>query len=397
MHDRFVITGYGTINSIGKNAKETWLASLETKSKTDFIKSWDPKADPAFTVYRANQCDVSDVLHEREFRHFPSLTKAAFIAVDEAVNMANLKSNKVATIISSIAGGNDSREKLEKDWKSGRKKSNPFNALGVSYDYTATAISTHYKWTGPSTVMVSACASGIYSLDYAIKCIRAGDCDYAVVGGTDMMADMYDMYFFQVLQALSKRDEEYISQPFSDERDGIVMGEGAGVFVVETMANAISRGATILAEIKGIGFYTECEHPTSPSESGTGAIESSRIALQRSGLDTVDFISAHATSTVLGDIVEYEAMNKMFPNSYITGSKGHLGHTMSASAIIESIISIEGMHRNIVPPTANFTQCSFEKELKIVKEATPLNIDSFMKNSYGFGGKCSSVIYQKVK
>lgn len=397
MKNRFVVTGYGTVNSIGRNAKETYQSSLEQNSKTGYIKSWDPKADPAFTVYRANQCDVSDMLHEREFRHFPSLTKAAFIAVDEAVRMSNFNSNKVATIISSIAGGNDSREKLEKDWRSGRKKSNPFNALGVSYDYTSTAISTHYKWNGPSTVMVSACASGVYSLDYAIKCIRSGDCDYAVVGGTDMMADMYDMYFFQVLNALSKRDEEYISQPFSDDRDGLVMGEGAGVFVIETMENAISRGATIFAEIKGIGFYTECEHPTSPSDSGIGAMESSRIALERSGLETVDFISAHATSTVLGDIVEYEAMNKMFPNSYITASKGHLGHTMSASAIIESIISIECMNNNTIHPTANFTRCSFEKELKIVKEKTVLNIDSFMKNSYGFGGKCASVVYQKVK
>jgi 3-oxoacyl-[acyl-carrier-protein] synthase II len=397
MHERFVITGYGTFNSIGKNVKETFLASLEIKSKTHLIKSWDPSADPAFTVFRANCCDTSDILTEREYRHLPSLTKAAMVATDEAVRQSNFKSNRVATIISSIAGGNDSREKLETDWHRGRTKSNPFNALGVSYDYTSTVISTHYKWNGPSTVMVSACASGLYSIDYGIKCIKAGDCDYAVVGGTDMMSDKYDMFFFQVLQALSKRNEEYISQPFSDQRDGLVMGEGAGVFVIETMANAVARGATILAEIKGLGFYTECEHPTSPSDAGTGALESSRIALERSGLDKVDFISAHATSTVLGDIVEYEAMNKMFPDAYITGSKGHLGHTMSASAIIESIISIEGMNNNIIPPTANFTQCSFEKELKIVKEKTALNIDSFMKNSYGFGGKCSSIVYQKVK
>jgi 3-oxoacyl-[acyl-carrier-protein] synthase II len=396
MFDRFVITGYGTFNSIGRNAKETFLASLETQSKTERIKYWEPEEVPCLTVTRANQCDISSVLQEREFRHWPSLTKAAFVAVDEAVKMADIKSDRVATIISSIAGGNDSRAKLEADWRSGRKKSNPFNALGVSYDFTASTISTHYKWTGPSTVLVSACASGLYSLDYGIKCIKAGDCDYAVVGGTDMMADMYDMYFFQVLGALSKTDEDYISKPFSDDRDGIIMGEGAGVFVIETMANALARGATIYGEVKGIGFYTEYDHPTSPSEKGTGALECSRIALQRSGLETIDFISAHATSTPLGDIVEYEAMNKMFPNAYITASKGHLGHTMSASAIIESIISIEGMNNNIIPPTANFTHCSFEKELKIVKEKTPINLNSFMKNSYGFGGRCASVVIAKV-
>ena len=396
MLDRFVITGYGTFNSIGRNAKETFLASLESQSKTEQIKYWNPDEVPCLTIRRANQCDISSVLQEREFRHWPSLTKAAFVAVDEAVKMADIKSDRVATIISSIAGGNDSRAKLEADWRSGRKKSNPFNALGVSYDFTASTISTHYKWTGPSTVLVSACASGLYSLDYGIKCIKSGDCDYAVVGGTDMMADMYDMYFFQVLGALSKTDDDYISKPFSDDRDGIIMGEGAGVFVIETMANAVARGATIYGEVKGIGFYTEYDHPTSPSEHGTGALECSRIALQRSGLESVDVISAHATSTPLGDIVEYEAMNKMFPNAYITASKGHLGHTMSASAIIESIISIEGMNNNIISPTANFTTCSFEKELKIVKQKTEANVNSFMKNSYGFGGRCASVVIAKV-
>jgi 3-oxoacyl-[acyl-carrier-protein] synthase II len=322
------------------------------------------------------------------------LTKAAMIAVDEAVKQSGFDTNNVATLISSIGGGNDVRFIVERAYHDGKTKANPFHALGISYDYTAGAVAAKYGWNGPSTVMVSACSSSLYTLDYAIKCLAAGDCDVAVVGGTDAMADMYNMYFFQVLHALSKRDEPHISQPFSDSRDGFVMGEGAGVVVVETLEHAINRGATVLAEICGVGFYTETEHPTSPSDTGVGALNASTKALHRAGLVTKDigFISAHATSTPLGDQVEYNAMNSLFPSACITSNKGHIGHTMSACGMIETIYGIKSLHAKLVPPVANFTECTFEQDLKIVKQPQPIEKKYFVKNSYGFGGKCSSIV-----
>ena len=398
-NQRYVITGMGVVNTLGIGVDATFTRLFDLQATAPEITTWDTKTDPAMLVHRAYEYPKLDQIEHsaytaREARSWPMLTKAAMLAVDEAVKQSNFTTSNVATLISSIGGGNDVRYIVERAYHDGKTKANPFHALGISYDYTAGAVAAKYGWNGPSTVMVSACSSSLYTLDYAIKCLAAGDCDVAVVGGTDAMADMYNMYFFQVLHALSRRDESNISQPFSDSRDGFVMGEGAGVVVIETLEHAKNRGATILAEVCGIGFYTETAHPTSPSDTGEGASSASATALRRSGVsaDNIGFISAHATSTPLGDQVEYTAMNSLFPNAYITSNKGHIGHTMSACGMIETIYGIKSLHAQLVPPVANFTGCEFEKDLKIVKQPQPIDKQYFVKNSYGFGGKCSSIV-----
>jgi len=396
---RFVITGMGLVNSLGSGVDNTFTKLFNSKQPTPKVDSWDTRTDPAMLVHRAFELPDLDQLEqtvytEHESRNWPLLTKAAMLAVDEAVRQSGFTTTNVATLISSISGGNDARNIVEIAYNSGKTKANPFQTLGISYDFTTGAVAAKYGWHGPSTVMVSACATGIYTLDYGIKCLAAGDCDIAVVGGTDAMVEKYDMYFFQVLRALSKRDEDYISQPFSDTRDGFILGEGAGVVVVETLEHAQARGATILAEICGIGFYTETAHPTSPTEDGMGATSATVQALTRSGVieDDIAFVSAHATSTPAGDVIEYDAMNKLFPNAYITSNKGHIGHTMSASGLIELIYGIKSLETKQVPPVANFTSCEFEKDITIVKSTKTITKSHFVKNSYGFGGKCSSVV-----
>jgi len=392
----------GVVNALGSGVDNTFSRLLDTSNETPRIAKWDSVNQPAILVNRAHELPDLDLIangayEPREARSWPLLTKAAAIAVYEAVQQSGFETSNVATLISSIGGGNDMRDTVERSYHAGKTKANPFQTLGISYDYTAGAIASKYRWNGPSTVMVSACASGLYTLDYAIKCIDAGDCDVAVVGGTDAMADHYNLYFFQVLHALSKRDEPHISQPFSTERDGFVMGEGAGIVVVETLEHALNRNANILAEVCGMGFYTETEHPTTPSEGGIGAIASATTAVKRAGIEfnQIDFINAHATSTPIGDAIEYNAMNTLFPNSIITSAKGHIGHTMSAGGIIEMIYGIKSMQTETIFPVANFTSCDFVKELHINKQ--PLNKSSkyFLKNSYGFGGKCASVVIGK--
>lgn len=400
LNNRYVITGMGVCNTLGIGTEHTFQQILNPTKQTPNITAWDSLNDPAIQIHRAFQLPAVDNIshnsyNSREAKSWPLLTKAAAIAVKEAVDQSNINGiTNVATLISSISGGNDVRWDVEAAYKSGKTKANPFQALGISYDFSAGAISRKYGWTGPSTSMVSACASGLYTLDYAIKCLAAGDCDVAVVGGTDTMVDRYNIFFFQVLHALTKRNEPIISQPFSDVRDGFVLGEGAGVLVIETAEHAIKRNANILAEICGLGFYTETEHPTSPTEGGIGATASATTALKRSGIDAKDigFINAHATSTPQGDVIEYNAMNALFPNATITSAKGHIGHTMGASSIIETIYGIKSMESKQLFPTANFTSCSFEKQLKINKNVTDLDTKYFLKNSYGFGGKCASVI-----
>lgn len=402
LNKRFVITGMGVCNTLGFGVDATFQQLLSPTKEAPSICRWDAQKDPAIQIRRAFELpDVDNIQHQgynsREARSWPLLTKTAAIAVHEAVTQANITTTNVATLISSIGGGNDMRCLTESSYRAGKTKANPFHTLGISHDYTAGAIAQKYGWNGPSTVMVSACASGLYTLDYAIKCLDAGDCDVAVVGGTDAMADQYNLYFFQVLHALSKRDQPFISQPFSVERDGFVMGEGSGVVVVETMEHAIKRGANILAEVCGMGFYTETDHPTAPSENGTGATASASKALQRSGLkaDDIGFINAHATSTPVGDAVEYNAMNALFPKSTITSAKGHIGHTMSASGIIELIYGIKSLHTNIIFPVANFTSCNFIQQLQINTQPQNKNSKYFLKNSYGFGGKCASAVIGK--
>jgi 3-oxoacyl-[acyl-carrier-protein] synthase II len=400
LNKRYVITGMGVCNTLGIGVDNTYAQILSTQKQTPKITKWDTVADPAILINRAFELpDVDSLQHDgynsREARSWPLLTKAAAIAVHEAATQANIfHIRNVATLISSIGGGNDARWVVEKSYHSGKTKANPFQTLGISYDYTAGAIAQKYQWNGPSTVMVSACASGLYTIDYAIKCLAAGDCDVAVVGGTDAMADQYNLYFFQVLHALTKRDEDFISQPFSNERDGFVMGEGCGVIVLETMEHAINRGATILAEVCGQGFYTETDHPTAPSDSGTGALAAAQTAIKRSGIapEDIGFINAHATSTPVGDAIEYNAMNSLLPDSLITSAKGHIGHTMSACGIIETIYGIKSLHSKQLFPVANFTQCGFEDQLKINKQLSTINTKYFLKNSYGFGGKCASAV-----
>jgi 3-oxoacyl-[acyl-carrier-protein] synthase II len=406
-HQRFVITGMGTCNSLGLGVDQTFEKLFDLKCPSKDVTSTNTRDNPAMVIHRAFEYPNFDTLDQeayspRESKTWPKLTKAVVLAVDEAVKQANIQGEtKVASLISSIGGGNDVRYIVESAYLAGKTKANPFHALGIAYDYSAGVVASKYGWNGPSTVLDSACATGLYTIDYAIKCLIAGDCEIAVAAGTDAMADNYNMYFFQVLRALSRRDEDYISQPFSVERDGFIMGEGAGAIVIETLEHAQSRGATILAEICGIGFYTETTHPTSPSENGEGATAAAHTALTRSGLtvDDIGIINAHATSTPTGDVIEYNAMNALFPKAVITSHKGHLGHTMSATGIIETIYGIKSLQAKTITPVANFTNCDFEKELVIAKTPTHTDSKYFIKNSYGFGGKCSSMIvglYEKL-
>lgn len=401
---RIVITGMGTVNHLGLGVDRTFERLFNTHCSAEPITSWDTRNDPGIVIHRAYQIpDLDqanhDVYSQRDARTWPKLTKAAVIAVDEAVRQSGLSATNVASLISSIGGGSDMRMIVEQAWRDGKTKANPFHALGISYDYTAGVVACKYGFNGPSTVLDSACASGIYTIDYGIKSILAGDCEAAIVGGTDTMVDAYNVYFFQVLHALSRRDEDYISQPFSSTRDGFVLGEGAGVLVIETLEHALARDAVILAEIKSLGFFTETEHPTSPSETGVGAIQCATRALHRAGLNTSDigFISAHATSTPLGDSVEYKAMNSLFPHAVITSNKGHIGHCMSGTGIIETIYGIKSLQTGRIPPTANFTGCDFEDRLEIAKSETATDAEYFIKNSYGFGGKCASMIVGKYE
>lgn len=402
MKKRYVITGMGICNSLGVGVNNTFAQLLNTSYKTPNIGKWDSCNDPAIQIHRAFELPIVDNIphnayNSREARTWPLLAKAAAIAVQEAVEQSNFKTSNVATLLTTVRGGSEYSRSFTESYHAGKTKVNPFHVLGMSYDFTTNAIAAKYQWNGPNTTMHSACASGLYGLDYAIKCLSAGDCEIAVVGGTDTMADPYGIYFFQALHALSKRNEPFISQPFSNERDGFVMGEGAGVVVVETLEYALKRGANIIAEVCGMGFYTEADHPTSPSVNGVGAKASATMAVNRAGLelDEIDFINAHATSTPQGDIVEYNAMNDLFPKSVITSAKGHIGHTMGASAIIELIYGIKSMQTNTILPVANFTNCDFERELQIATK--PLNklLKYFIKNSFGFGGKCASVVIGK--
>jgi 3-oxoacyl-[acyl-carrier-protein] synthase II len=402
-NERYVITGIGLVNSLGVGVDSTWNQLLTDTHPAGKISKYNLEDWKALVLHRAYElCPLSghEIYNDRESRTWPLMTKASIIATNTAIKQSRFgNTTNVASLISSVAGGNDMREIIETAFMSGKTKANPFQVLGISYDYTAGVIATRYGWTGPSTSMVSACATSLYTLDYAIKCLAAGDCEVAVVGATDTMVDKYNLYFFQTLRAISRRDEDYLSQPFSDTRDGFVMGEGAVSIVVETLEHAQARGATVIAEICGMGFYTESEHPTTPNMDGKGAINSAKIALTRSGIsaDDISFINAHATSTPVGDEIEYTAMNTLFPKSVITSHKGHIGHTMSAAGLTELVYGIKSMQEGIVPPVANFTGCNFEKELMIAKEPTAITGKYFIKNSYGFGGKCvSAVIGMKI-
>lgn len=397
MIKKYAVTGMGLIDSLGHDLDKNFNRSLDPVRlvpKLNFQHS-------GLKVSRGFSVDLDNLsipgLSSNESRNFTSYSKMALYAAHQAISQSNIPpGDNVSVLISSANGGFDSLDKTAEHVKES-KRINLLLTLSSAHDFAAGLISTKYGFTGHVTSLQTSCATGLYTIDYAQKILDSSDADYVIVGGSDNMVNLFDLYHFQGLGALSTRDSDNCSQPFSKNRDGFVMGSGAGVIVLETLEHAQQRGAHIYGILYGVGVVSDGNYLPNPDEKCHGSFGSINKAIIKSGLKNTDigFVDAHATSTPLGDKIEFQLISQFFPKTPITARKGHIGHTISAAGIIETIYTIYSLNSGIILPVANFDETDFDNDSVIVKEPTKTDAQYAMKNCYGFGGKCASMVIEK--
>jgi len=373
------VTGYGLIDCLGNDPKVNFTHLINSCNYTTEIES-------SQYVKTTQVCSVNQ-LPEYEDRYISNTMRMGLYAVERALQHSGVSlSINVAVVLSSITGGNDIRWETQQAMSQGKRIS-PKKIINIPIDALASYVSQKYNFKGLNITLYSSCTTGIDTLDYAIDLVN--EYDYVVVGAADHGCNPLDLTLFSTLGALSTK-----SSPFDDERNGFVIGDGAGVMILESEEKAKARNATIHACLYKAGHASDAFNRTSPS--GEGAITSMTKALRNANNPLINYVNAHATSTPAGDIVEYNSIMSVLPNAKIFSNKGKIGHTMGAAGVIETIYSIEAIKHQIIPHNHNFKSASYDTVGALIH--APLNIKSnhefILNNSFGFGGKCSSQVIE---
>ena len=372
------ITGYGLIDCLGNDLKQNFVRLLDKHNYTsDMEVTQYVKTDKVCSV---NSMPVYDD------RFLSNTMRMGLYAVDHALFMSNVKpSSNVAVILSSVTGGNDLRWETQQAMSQG-KRVFPRKMINIPIDALASYVSQKYVAKGINLSLYSSCTTGLVTIDYAISLVD--QYDYVIVGASDHGCNPLDLTLFSSLGALSSH-----SSPFDDNRNGFVMGDGAGVLILESEEKAKLRNAQIFAKIYKAGHASDAHNRTSPS--GEGAVTSMKRALEYAGNPIVKYVNAHATSTPIGDEIEYQSILKVIDSPRIFSNKGKIGHTMGAAGIIETIYSIEAIRHQIMPHNHNLVKCSYDNKY-LIREPEKINSTHtyLLNNSFGFGGKCSSQIIE---
>jgi 3-oxoacyl-[acyl-carrier-protein] synthase II len=399
----YVITGIGIYNGLGKDIHTSFEKLLNGESTFKTI-TW-PEDNPAtfpqtYKNLKSNTAGVSPPPEDSEcvesfqkyWRDWDPNTRTGLLTVDQAVSDAGLSSKEVGVIFSTFGAGTSIRLDLFSAINLGKMKYSPRKCLNIGLDFPAAQISAIYGFQGPNTSLDSACTTGLTAIETAVNTMKAyPELDAMVVGASDRMFEPIYVYWFQSLGALSPTG---ISAPFDNNRNGFVMGEGAGTLVIEPLDKAQARGAKIYAVIKGSGSSTLFDSDTSPDPEGQGARQCMTQAITRAGItvDDVDYINAHATGTPVGDIVEYNAIADIMPSRTVVSNKGQIGHCMSASGIIEVIYTVMSIQTGYTPGNGNLSSMIGAGELVLPTAKTKIDIRNAVKNSFGFGGRNASIV-----
>ena len=407
---RVVVTGLGLISPIGNSAISSWKNAIEGKSGAELITKFDTENFHTKFGATVKNFDNVDCIEPKEARRTDLFiqygTAAAIEAIDDSgfIDFYNLENVGVA--VSSGIGGLETIEKNAIILKEkGPRKISPFFVPGSIINMASGNIAIKYGFKGPNLSMVSACSSAGHSIGYSARSISYGDADIMVAGGAEAAMSPLGMAGFNAAKALSTRNDspEEASRPWDKERDGFVLGEGAGVLILEELESAKKRSAQIYAEITGFGMSDDAFHITAPAEDGIGAKLAMKNALKDSNLNKnqIDHINAHGTSTPLGDIVESKAIRDVFKNDadsiLVSSTKSMTGHLLGAAGAIESIYSIFAINNNLVPPTINLEDPDNEVKLDLVSNTSKeKEIKSVMNNTFGFGGTNVSLIFSEI-
>lgn len=410
---RVVVTGLGALTPIGNSLSEYWEGLTSGKSGAAPITHFDASLFKTQFACEIKNWDVNDHFDRKEARKMDKFSQYAMVSVEEAIaDSALLDSNpdldRIGVIWGSGIGGfNSFQDEAESFFKGdGTPRFNPFFIPRMIADIAAGHISIKYGFRGPNYVTVSACASSTNALIDAFNYIRLGKANVIISGGSEAAVNEMGVGGFNALKALSTRNDspQTASRPFDAERDGFVLGEGAGALILEEYEHAVKRGAKIYAEVIGGGMSGDAYHMTAPHPDGLGAKNTMKYALEDANIDPsqIDYVNVHGTSTPLGDVAEVKAIQEVFGDSAyslnISSTKSMTGHLLGAAGAIEAIACVMSVKNDIVPPTINhFTDDpELDNNLNFTfNGAQKRTVNFALSNTFGFGGHNTSVIVKK--
>jgi 3-oxoacyl-[acyl-carrier-protein] synthase II len=412
---RVVVTGLGAITPLGKSVDEYWQGLTDGVSGCEFIKQFDVTKFKTRFACEVKDFEPTDYLDRKESRKIDRYCQFALVASDQAVKDAgitkeNINPERVGVIFGSGIGGiiTFQNEVIDFAKGDGTPRFNPFFIPKMILDIAAGQISMRHGFRGPNFAVVSACASSTNAIIDAFDNIRLNKADVIITGGSEAVICSAGVGGFNAMKALSERNDDpaTASRPFDKDRDGFVMGEGAGVLVLESLEHALARGAKIYCEIAGGGATADAHHITAPHPEGLGARNVMKVALEDAGMvaSDIDYINVHGTSTPLGDIAETKAIVHVFgDHAYdlnISSTKSMTGHCLGAAGALEALACILAVTKDIIPPTINHFTDDPELDPKLnftFNKAQHKTVNAALSNTFGFGGHNASVIIKKYK
>ena len=409
---RVVITGVGLITPLGIGVKESWDGLIAGKSGIGRITHFDSTGFATQIAGEVEGFNAEDYMESKEIKKMDRFIHFAIAAAAMAIDDSGLKikdgnAARVGVIVGSGIGGLRAIEHyhsvlLEK----GPRRITPFFIPMLVINLASGQISIKFGAKGPNSAVATACATGSHSIGDAFKIIQRGDADAMIAGGTEAVIVPLGVGGFNAMKALSTRNQEpeKASRPFDIDRDGFVMGEGAGVVILESLESAVDRGARMYAEVIGYGMTADAYHITAPAPEGEGAARCMAMTLKDGGTDPaeVDYINAHGTSTKYGDEIETQAIKTVFGgHAYkvaVSSTKSMMGHLLGAAGGVEAVITALSIYNDIIPPTINLDKPDPECDLDYVPhKSRKMAVNCALTNSFGFGGTNACLLFRKIK
>ncbi|MFH1381210.1 MAG: beta-ketoacyl-ACP synthase II [Candidatus Omnitrophota bacterium] len=411
---RVVVTGLGMVTPVGSTIDDFWNALLEGRSGVKRVQCFDPSRFSSQIAAEVLDFDPSKYFNSKQIRKTDRFVQFAIVAAKDAIlnsglNLEKEDRDRIGVIIGSGIGGlhtveSEHNKYIERGPEKGPGKISPFLIPMLIVNMASGQVSIDLKLKGPNTAVATACATGNHAIGDAFRIIQRGDADAMVAGGSEAAITIMGFGGFCALRALSTRndDPEHACRPFDKERDGFVMGEGAGVVILEELEHALARKADIYAEMVGYGMSGDAYHITAPDPEGTGAVKCMNFCLKDASFkpEDVDYMNAHGTSTIYNDRIETIAIKKVFGNHAkklaISSTKSVTGHLLGAAGGVETIACALAIKHDIAPPTINLENPDPECDLDYVpNKPRKMKINKVMSNSLGFGGHNATLAFKK--
>ena len=407
---RVVVTGMGMVSPIGHSVDTSWQAAIAGHSGIRINEGFDTEAFGVKICGSVVDFDISEYMNPKEARRMDGFIQLGVAAATQAIKDAGLTAHpddadRIGVAIGSGIGGIETIENTHATLvKSGPRRVSPFFIPGVVINMISGNVSIEWGFKGPNFAVVTACTTGTHNIGFGARMIQYGEADVMVVGGAESATSPITVAGFNSMKALSTRNEDptAASRPWDADRDGFVLGEGAGVLVIEEYERAKARGAQIYAELTGFGMSADAFHITGPAESGEGGAAAMQNALYDAQLNPEDlgYLNAHGTSTPLGDVAETEGVKSVFgadTELCVSSTKSMIGHLLGAAGSVEAIFTIKALTDQVLPPTINLENPGEGCDLDYVpNEARQTALSHAATNSFGFGGTNGTLIFSRM-